>query len=235
MPQLRSAEKPYHHGNLREALIESGLLVLAENGHAGLTLRAVAQRAGVSHAAPAHHFSSAKGLLTAMATSAFARFEAALASGRSTAGDDPVAQIRAMGRVYLAFARKHPEQFRLMFTAAKLDWADAELRAVAHKAYGHLEAIARPAADAMGAQTDTERTEVEYLIWSVVHGFAHLAIEQQIPKPGARSPTDAPDIGALLFLAAQGGRSARTTGATTSKIKRGKPAATKRAKAKRAP
>jgi len=223
MPNLRVAEKPYHHGNLRKALIEAGLAVLEEVGHAGLTLRAVASRAGVSHAAPAHHFASAKGLLTVMATSAFARFEAALADGRAKTDPDPVSQIRVMGRVYLEFARAHPEQFRLMFTAAKLDWRDAELLAIARMTYRHLEEIARPAADAMGANSATARTNVEYLIWSVAHGFAHLAIEHQIPKPGAPVPTDVPDIGGLLFATAhrgQAGRVKRTKAATVTAGKR---------------
>jgi hypothetical protein len=95
-----------------------------------------------------------------------------------------------------------------MFTSRRLDWTDATLVAAGKRAYGQLEAAARPLADALGAATDSERTAVEQLIWSSAHGFAHLVIEGMIPKPGRPMPTDVPDV-AVLMLAAPGRKRSR--------------------------
>lgn len=191
--------RPYHHGDLRNALLDAGLVILETEGLAALTLRTVSARAGVSHAAPAHHFGNVRGLLTALAARAFTRFDTALSDARHAADPAPDAQIRATGRAYLTFAREHPGLFRLMFTARHVDWRDEALARAAAAAYRHLAEISAPAAAALGAHTDAERTEVENLVWAVSHGFAHLAIEQQIPKPGQPTPSAPPDIARLLF------------------------------------
>ncbi len=110
MPPKKSK---YHHGDLRVALIRAADEIIAEGGIETFSLRAAAQRAGVSPAAPAHHFGSAKGLLTEVALLAYERVDRYLEeAGRS---DDVVADVRALGLAFVTFAVDHPGHFRLMF------------------------------------------------------------------------------------------------------------------------
>ena len=95
---------PYHHGNLREVLLEKATEAIEEDGVGALSLRAVARRAGVSHGAPAHHFRDKTGLLTALATRAMDRFRAALDDAARAAGDSEQERLRAMGQAYVCFA-----------------------------------------------------------------------------------------------------------------------------------
>lgn len=183
----------YHHGNLRAALIEAALAILAAEGLAGLTLRKVAAGAGVSHAAPAHHFPNLQALFTALATIAFDRFTAAMANARKRAKADPVSQVRAAGRGYLSFARADPALFRLMFSQGDLDWQDAELQRAGAAAFAQLQAISAPLADQLGLKSEADRRELERLIWSSAHGFAHLAIDGKMGDAGAP-----PDIARFL-------------------------------------
>src|SRR6476620_9476467 len=116
------AEKPgYHHGDLRNALLAAALDLLEQDGFDKLSLRQVAARVGVSHAAPAHHFPTMRALLTALATIGFTRFEAAMRATRSVASPDPMSQLRAAERGYHAYAEANPALFRLMFTTTLVD------------------------------------------------------------------------------------------------------------------
>src|SRR5690242_13821494 len=98
----------YHHGALRQALIDATESLLAERGLDGFSLREVARRSGVSPAAPAHHFGDAQGLLTAVATLAFDGLTEALRAGNARGGDDPVARLREQGVGYVGFALRFP-------------------------------------------------------------------------------------------------------------------------------
>jgi AcrR family transcriptional regulator len=169
----------YHHGALREALIEAAESVLAERGLEGFSLREVARRSGVSPAAPAHHFGDADGLLRAVATLAFDGLTATLEAGNARGGADPVARLREQGVGYVGFALRHPGRFGLMFrTGLKKDEA---LERSAHAAFMALEQGVR---DLFGVPADAPLAEVQQSallsIWSVVHGFAHLALAGQL-------------------------------------------------------
>src|ERR1700723_2528721 len=99
-------DKPrYHHGDLRNALLKAGLDILEQDGSSALSLRAVAARAGVSRSAPAYPFGNLRGLLTGRAPFQNARFAAELAVERAGAAAEPIEQMRAAGRGYIAFAR----------------------------------------------------------------------------------------------------------------------------------
>ena len=189
----------YHHGDLRKALLNAGLDILEDEGLAALSLRAVAARAGVSHAAPAHHFGNLRGLLTALVAIAFARFAAAMAAERAQAAADPAEQIRAAGRGYVAFAQRNPALFRLMFSSASLDAGDADLRRAGESAYRHLIEIAEPAAEALGAATEIGRREIAQFIWATIHGYAHLLVDGRLLGADLAEPDPPPDIGGLLF------------------------------------
>src|SRR5215475_1526755 len=104
------AREAYHHGDLREALIKATDAILAERGLEGFTLREAARRAGVSPAAPAHHFGSAAGLLTEVAISGFQELTRFLRTGASKASD-PEARLRHQGVSYVRFALTYPGRF----------------------------------------------------------------------------------------------------------------------------
>ena len=195
-------KKAYHHGDLRRALLTTALEMIEEAGLEGLSLRKIAARIGVSHAAPEHHFPSLRHLLTAMASEGFAIFTASMAEERQRSPDVPIEQMRAAARGYLDYARAHPALFRLMFTADLLDWTDSELAEHGQAAYRQLMEICAPAADFRGLKTEAERTALEHLVWSQVHGQAHLMIDQKLPDPRNSDDLSPParlDIMALLF------------------------------------
>lgn len=171
-----SAGRTYHHGSLRSALIEAAEAVIAERGLDRFSLREAARRAGVSPAAPAHHFGDARGLLTAIATQAFADLADALEKADSSAGPDREARIKAQGEAYVAFALDRPARFDLMWRKSLLDNEDPHLSEAGDRAFEVLDRIARP----KGAPSEGSRDPVlapSVAAWSLVHGFARLAID----------------------------------------------------------
>lgn len=194
----------YHHGALREALIEATEALLAERGTEGFSLREVARRSGVSPAAPAHHFGDADGLLTAVATLAFDGLTAALQAGNERGGTDPLARLREQGLGYVAFALRHPGRFGLMFRGgAPAVRKDEALLRSAGAAFSVLEEGVRLL---LGAPAPAPLSAAQWhallATWSVVHGFAHLALAGQFDHvaPGAlaaegASCTEAPISG----------------------------------------
>ena len=108
-------KRGYHHGNLREALIQAGLQILAEHGLGSLTLRGCAARVGVSHAAPKNHFGSLEALQAAIIAEGFRRLHAAMRDSLAVADQAPQARITAACEGYLRFAQDSPDLFRLMF------------------------------------------------------------------------------------------------------------------------
>ncbi len=121
----------YHHGDLRAALIEAADGIIAEGGIEAFSLRAAAKRAGVSPGAPAHHFESAKGLLTEVALLAFERLDRNIEAVENM--DDAIANIRAMSLAFVAFALDHPGHFRLMFRNDLVNRDDPRFHAVSAK------------------------------------------------------------------------------------------------------
>jgi AcrR family transcriptional regulator len=178
-----SGAPPYHHGDLKSALLVAAEQILRDHGPAGLTLRAAARGAGVSHAAPTHHFRDLSGLLSELAAVGFRRFADHLAQAALSAGPDPGDRMAALGKAYVSFARADPNLFLLMFRGERLDRGRPALRDAANEAFAVLRhsaaAQAPPAADPM----------VEAIrAWSLVHGFALLLIDGQLPPD--RSPDD---------------------------------------------
>ncbi len=157
------AQRPYHHGDLRRALLEAATAAIARSGPHGVTLREIARSVGVSHAAPAHHFGSRTGLLTAIAASGFAHLADATAEGRNTG------TLPAAAASYVRFAQAHPGEFAVMFETSLLDWTDPALSDASARARSELSAtIAAFAGDA----PDPEAAELA--AWSLVHGLAAL-------------------------------------------------------------
>lgn len=167
---------PYHHGALREALVQATESLLAERGAEGFSLREVARRAGVSPAAPAYHFGDAAGLLTAVASLGFESLARALEAGDASGGADAMAALRGQGLAYVRFALSHPGRFRLMFRQGKLH-DDATLLRHADAAH---EVLARGVCRGFGLasieQMGEQHLNAVAALWSLVHGYAHLAI-----------------------------------------------------------
>jgi AcrR family transcriptional regulator len=173
---MLDSPSPYHHGALRAALIEATEALLAERGADGFSLREVARRAGVSPAAPSHHFGDAAGLLTAVATLGFEGLTQALEAGDARGGSDPVAALREQGVEYVRYALRFPGRFRLMFRSAALR-GDPELARHADAAFEVLARGVRRASGAADAQSmQPAHWYAVTALWSLVHGYGHLAI-----------------------------------------------------------
>lgn len=168
------AERGYHHGALREALIEAAEAVISERGVDGFSLREAARRAGVSPAAPGHHFGDARGLLTAVAAKAFGEFGDALAAAGQ--GGDREAQIRAQGLAYVRFALANPGKFDLLWRKPLLDNSDPALIEAGERAFRILDDAARPEQSPSREANDVALAP-SIAAWSIVHGFARLAME----------------------------------------------------------
>jgi AcrR family transcriptional regulator len=168
----------YHHGDLHAQLIEASEALLAERGLEGFSLREVARRSGVSPAAPAHHFGDVDGLLSAVATLAFDGLTEALEAGNLRGGDSPVARLREQGVGYVDFALRYPGRFGLMFRSG-LRKSEA-LKSSADHAFSALERGVREMLSiAPEAPMTPGQWQVLLAVWSVVHGFAHLALAGQ--------------------------------------------------------
>ena len=139
---------PYHHGNLREALLERAADVIAEGGVGAVSLRGLARDLEVSHAAPRRHFADRSALLAALAKEGFERSIAAMKAGAAQVGPDPVARYRALGRAYVRFAREHSSYFKAINHPEVRALGDAELHALQREFIGTLRAGAEAAREA---------------------------------------------------------------------------------------
>lgn len=180
---------PRPESPLREALIEAGLALLIEGGAEGLTLRRAAARAGVSHAAPAHHFNGLSGLQTAIAGRAFALFTAAMLRRRDAAPDRPWPRLLAICEGYLDFAAERAGLFHVMFSCPDIDFDDADLTRESARAYEVLREACLPFT---GGQPDSR---LESLVWTSVHGYALLGFARPGALAGGAPP---PPFAALL-------------------------------------
>lgn len=167
---------------LRDALIEAGIALLNEGGPEGLTLRRAAARAGVSHAAPAHHFAGLAGLQTAIACRAFTLFAEAMERRQQAAPDEPMARLQAICDGYLDFNAQHGGLFHLMFNTPDIDPCDADLMAASGRAYGILRAACLPFS---GGQPDPV---LEAAVWASVHGYAALRLNEPREQAGGEHP-----------------------------------------------
>ncbi|MBK8234210.1 MAG: WHG domain-containing protein [Deltaproteobacteria bacterium] len=195
MAAARTKPRPYHHGALREALIEASLAILAEEGLVALTLRSAARRVGVSHAAPANHFGDLRGLLVAVAALGFQRLAHAMAEAAAVPRD-PGLRLVEIGRAYVRFACRSTGHFRAMFhPALGPRSADGELERASSAALEVLvSAIA--AAQASGHVRAGDSMELSLTAWSLVHGLATLVVDQHLANKGL--PHDADALAASL-------------------------------------
>ena len=175
---------PYHHGNLRQALLEAALVLLESEGESGLGLRDLARAVGVSPAAPYRHFDSRSALLEALAVTGFQRFTKAM---EEVAATKPADILAAMGQTYVFFALDNAALFRLMFSPQLRRDNRPGLRMAADAAFATLRHVA-------GGDTDSGRMAA-LAAWAKVHGLAILLLDGQIAiRPEENIPALVSDI-----------------------------------------
>jgi AcrR family transcriptional regulator len=189
-----SDNSPYHHGGLHAALLEAAERILERDGLVGLTLRAVAREAGVSHAAPTHHFGDLTGLVSELAAIGFRQFNVAMAAaGKSdgTMADKAVARAKA----YVAYGQAHPGLFSLMFRTERLDMKRPALHEAANAAFaGLVGSVGAQRHEAIEAKSlSLDQAAAITRAWSLVHGFTMLLLDDRLSDILCRLPegTDA--------------------------------------------
>ncbi|HYM74328.1 MAG TPA: TetR/AcrR family transcriptional regulator [Stellaceae bacterium] len=168
------ARRGYHHGNLREALIDAALNLIAQKGPAGFTFADAARSAGVSSAAPYRHFRDRDALMADVACRGFELFEAHLERAWNEGRPEPFAAFENLGRAYLSFARDEPAYYSAMFEAGVALDSNAGLRQASDRAF----TVLRRAAEALCARAPGEKRPpalmVSLHVWALAHGIASL-------------------------------------------------------------
>jgi AcrR family transcriptional regulator len=187
----RRRPRTYHHGDLRTALLSAVQQIIRERGVGFVSIREVARRARVSHAAPAHHFGSKAGLLTAFATEGYERLAVVVRERVAQSGAlAPPDVLAAMGQGYVMFAVENPEHFGIMYPGEWLNHRDPAYRRAADGCYGPLVDVIRRAGDEGYLSADLPT--VAAAAWSLVHGLAALWLSGRI-----QARTGATDAAAL--------------------------------------
>jgi AcrR family transcriptional regulator len=175
------AASPYHHGDLHDALLKAAERILERDGLSGLTLRAVAREAGVSHAAPAHHFGDLTGLLSELAAIGYRRFGAAMMAAGSS-GHSLAESGLARGKAYVDFAHTQPAMYQLMFSAERLDMSNPALAMAADASFAGLaQSIGKARHETISEDALTLEQAADIArVWSLVHGFSMLLIDGRL-------------------------------------------------------
>jgi AcrR family transcriptional regulator len=193
-----SEDTPYHHGALRDALLQAAERVLERDGLAGLTLRAVAREAGVSHAAPTHHFGDLTGLVSELAAIGFRQFNAAMADACPPDLPHPGKGL-ARARAYVGYAKAHPGMYGLMFRTERLDYSRPSLHEAAEASFAGLaSAIAASRHEHIQKEALTlDQAAAIARAWSLVHGFTTLMLDGRLEDILHRLP-EGTSVEALL-------------------------------------
>src|SRR5690348_8327120 len=214
----RRPERGYHHGNLKEALLQAALGLIAEKGPAGFTFADAARSAGVSPAAPYRHFRDRDELLSSIAQRGFEQFETVLTKAWDDGRPDTVTAFERVGRAYLAFARNEPAYYSAMFESGVPIDVNPMLSAASERAF----AIIRAAAERLAALTPPGVARPPALmmalhIWSMSHGIASLfgrgdAARRKLPM----SAEDLLEAGVLIYLRGLGFPADSATGSESA-------------------
>lgn len=170
---MSTGRDSYHHGDLKAVILARAAALVAERGADGVSLRELARAAGVSHAAPAHHFVDRRGLFTALAAQGWRMLAVALADARPEFSDAASAYVR--------FAIEHPGHYEVMFDRSLVNPADVELVAAQDAAGAELAAGVGTLDD---ARAEADPQSAALAAWSLVHGFATLWLNEAIDTDG---------------------------------------------------
>lgn len=191
----------YHHGNLREALIQAALDLIAKKGPAGFTFADAARSAGVSSAAPYRHFRDRDALIADVARRGFERFAVHLDHAWNDGRPEPFVAFENVGRAYLAFARNEPAYYSAMFEAGLSFDDDPLLRQAADRSF----AVLRNASESLCARLPAGQRPPSLMmslhVWALSHGIASLfARGDGGRRPLPMSPEDLLEAGMLIYL-----------------------------------
>lgn len=185
------SKRGYHHGNLRQALIEAALQLIEEKGPTGFTLSEAAKTAGVTPAAVYRHFEGREDLIAEIALQGFEVFADLLHYAYETGQPSALASFEAVGRAYLAFARKYPGHYIAMFESGISMQRSPELHAVANRALGVLEQAAEQLSEQIPEGKRPPPQMFAAHVWAMAHGVVELFARG---TPGARVPFPPEDL-----------------------------------------
>lgn len=189
MPMAK--KRGYHHGNLRQALVDAAIVLIEEKGPTGFTLTEAARAAGVTPAAVYRHFAGREDLIAEAARQGFVVFADLMEHAYAKGQPSPLAALEATGRAYLAFARKFPGHYVAMFESGISINRDPELAMVANRALGTME---KAAAEVMAGLPVDQRPPARMVsahIWALAHGVVELFGRG---APGTKSPFPPEDL-----------------------------------------
>jgi len=182
---MKPRPAPYHHGNLRAALIDAGLALIEEKGVRALTLREIGIRVGVSRMAAYRHFSDKADLLGAICEVGFTQFADALEEAWRGANADAFSRLRAMALAYVRFAAEHRAHYEVMFGASRGPNAQGLPASEAGaRAFGVLEQTIRAGQEA-GEVRPGDPVQLARITWALVHGISMLGLEPDLGPSGA--------------------------------------------------
>lgn len=196
-----TGRRGYHHGNLREALIEAALDLIGKKGPAGFSFAEAARSAGVSPAAPYRHYRDRDALMADVARQGFERFEAFLGNAWSGGRPDTLTALSNVGRAYLAFARTEPAYYSAMFEAGLPTDRHPELRQAADRAFAIVRTASEALCETLPAAERPPPLMVALHIWALAHGIASLfARGDSGRRPLPMSPEDLLEAAVLIYL-----------------------------------
>lgn len=185
------SKRGYHHGNLKEALIEAALVLITEKGPTGFTLSEAAKRAGVTPAAVYRHFEGREDLIAEAARQGYEIFADLMQYAYDSGQPSALQAFEATGRAYLAFARKYPGHYISMFESGISVNRTPELAAISAKARGVLELAAKDLCEHIPEDRRPPSTMFSAHIWALSHGVVELFARN---SPGMQSPFDPEDL-----------------------------------------
>lgn len=192
---MEPSSRPYHHGDLRRAVLDAAAAAIAESGPAALSLRDLARRAKVSHAAPAHHFGDKAGVLTAMAAEGYQLLADTLVEVQQKTGD-----FLEVGVAYVRFAIENSAHFEVMYRPDLYDPGDPAVRAATKRAG---EALYAGVATLPSRPAEVDARVAGVAAWSLIHGFASLWLHGSLPAELSDDPeASARTVAGVLFRTA---------------------------------
>ena len=193
--------RPYHHGNLREVLLEAARKLIEQYGPAGFSLTEAARLAGVSPAAPYRHFKDREALLAEVARNGFERFAARLDMAWNNGIPTPLSAFENLGKAYLAFAREEPASYAVMFEAGLHPGEDLSLKAAGDRAFNVLQRAATALCQALPPDRRPPIRLMSLHIWALSHGVADLFVQGR-PDGGKLplNPEEILELATLIYL-----------------------------------
>src|SRR3984885_13449395 len=176
---MKSAARPYHHGNLRQELLRAAEAALEARGVQQLSLRELSRELGVSHASPQRHFATKQDLLNALATVGFQRLDSITARATAASGQDFNARLIKVALAHLGFALKHPALLALMFEAKRQPAMPSELLTALHAAFSHIPRILKEGQEA-GKIVPGDPYRLALTIGAVVQGLVAISVDGKI-------------------------------------------------------